>query len=58
MLCYARHNDVAYGMTGIYSLSLELTVVDLPFLQVVLQGVDLESAVDCDVSVFDVFDVP
>ena len=58
MLCYARHNDVAYGMTGIYSLSWELTVVDLPFLQVVHQGVDLASAVDCCVSVFyDVDDV-
>jgi hypothetical protein len=55
MLCYARHNDVAYGMTGIYSLSWELTVVDLPFLQVVHRGVDLESSADCDVSMFDGF---
>ena len=32
-LCYSRHDDVMCGILGIYSLSLELTVVDLLFFR-------------------------
>ena len=33
LLCYARHDDMMCGILGIYSLSLELTVVDLLFFR-------------------------
>ncbi len=33
LLCYARHDDMICGVFGIYSLSLELTVVDLLFFR-------------------------
>ncbi len=52
-MCYARHNDVMCGILGIYSLSWELTVVDLPFLQVGHLGMDLASLCDYVYRCFD-----